>query len=184
MTPKYDEFIDGVLGLSFGARINTTTVLESMIAQNLIDKGIVSFALGKQSESGGGEVLFGGIDSKVADGGNITYTDVISSALLTLPTSIASAIHKIIPRSIRLHEVWYIPCVGTLTLEFAIEGVKFAIPYSDLARENSALADFCHSAVQTNPGDFAIIGDVFFKNSYVIFDEDNRKMGFAPLVPQ
>ncbi|KAF9959325.1 hypothetical protein BGZ70_008880 [Mortierella alpina] len=196
---------------------DTTSVLESMMDQDLLDKGLVSFALGKYSFETGGEALFGGIDmSKVEDGHEITYTDVVNdrywavriadtfvdgqsvfsdsssskalmsvmdtgSTLLILPAAVASAIHKKIPKAIRLHERWYVPCKGTARLEFEMGGAKFGVPYSDIARERSALRGMCHSGVQTNPGNFAIIGDVFLKNNYVVFDEENRRIGFAPL---
>ncbi|KAG0053967.1 hypothetical protein BGZ83_000111 [Gryganskiella cystojenkinii] len=218
MSPDFDGFVDGILGLSFGVLSDTTSVLENMIAHKLLDKGVVSFALGKYPGTGG-EALFGGIDmSKVEDGHGIVYTDVIDdrywtvritdafvdgqsvssrigevnmpavidtgSTILTLPTFLASAIHVKIPRSIRLHERWYVPCKGTQRLEFEIGGARFGVPYSDIAREKSALRGMCHSGVQTNPEDFAIIGDVFIKNNYVVFDVDHRRVGFAPLKPQ
>ncbi|KAK5827298.1 aspartic peptidase domain-containing protein [Linnemannia elongata] len=210
MSPDFGGIVDGILGLSFGVLSNTTSVLENMITHKLLDKGVVSFALGKFSGIGG-EALFGGIDmSKVADGHGIVYADVISdhywavritnvfvdaqavfyrldianvflavidtgSTILTLPTSLASAIHAKIPRSIRLHDRWYVPCKGTQRLEFEIGGARFGVPYSDIARERSALVSMCHSGVQVNPGNFAIIGDVFIKNNYVVFDVDNRR---------
>ncbi|KAF9284882.1 hypothetical protein BGZ68_004339 [Mortierella alpina] len=219
MSPDFDGFVDGILGLSFGVLSDTTSVLESMMKDKLVDKGVVSFALGKYPSETGGEALFGGIDmSKVEDGQEITYTDVVNdrywavkitgtfvdgqsvftesgdkgmtavvdtgSTLLILPSAVATAIHKKIPKAIRLHERWYVPCKGTHTLEFQIGGAKFGVPYSDIARERSALREMCHSGVQTNPGTFAIIGDVFIKNNYVVFDEENRRMGFAPLKQQ
>ncbi|KAG0069229.1 hypothetical protein BGZ89_003307, partial [Linnemannia elongata] len=210
MSPDFDGIVDGILGLSFGVLSNTTSVLENMITHKLLDKGVVSFALGKFPGIGG-EALFGGIDlSKVADGHGIVYADVVSdhywavritnvfvdaqavfyrldfanvflavidtgSTILTLPTSLASAIHAKIPRSIRLHDRWYVPCKGTQRLEFEIGGARFGVPYSDIARERSALVSMCHSGVQVNPGNFAIIGDVFIKNNYVVFDVDNRR---------
>lgn len=106
------------------------------------------------------------------------------STLLTLPASVATAVHKSIPRSLRLHETWHIPCEGSAMLEVVIGGVKFAVPYSNLAGENSALFRMCHSAVQTNLGDFAIMGDVFIKNHYVVFGEDGKKIRFAHLATQ
>ncbi|CAO3563825.1 unnamed protein product [Mortierella alpina] len=216
MSPDFDGFVDGILGLSFGRLSNTTSILESMMEQDLLDKGVVSFALGKYSSETGGEALFGGIDmSKVEDGHEITYTDVVNdrywavriadtfvdgqsvfsdssskalmavmdtgSTLLILPAGVASAIHEKIPDAIRLHGRWYVPCKGTARLELEMGGAKFGVPYSDIARERSALRGMCHSGVQTNPGKVAIVGDVFLKNNYVVFDEENRRVGFAPL---
>lgn len=79
MSSNFDGFVDGILGLSFGVLSDTTTVLENMMAHKLIERGIVSFVLGKQSMSGGGEAPFGGVDtSKVASGHEIVYTEVIN----------------------------------------------------------------------------------------------------------
>ncbi|KAF9567060.1 hypothetical protein EC968_003529 [Mortierella alpina] len=194
MSPDFDGFVDGILGLSFGVLSDTTSLLESMMDQNLLDMGVVSFALGNSASETGGEALFGGIDmSKVEEGQEITYSDVINdrywavkitdmfvkgqsvfpdsssqslqsvidtgSTLVLVPSNVASAIHKKIPKAIRLHERWYVPCVGTEKLEFEIGGARFGVPYSDIVRERSALRGMCHSGVQTVPANFAIIGD-------------------------
>lgn len=92
---NFDEAIDGIMGLAFGALSSTSssftssggttpsqvvptkTVFENMIAQGLVDRGVFSFYLGKSPHGGGGEVLFGGWDpSRIEDGYELVFTNV------------------------------------------------------------------------------------------------------------
>ncbi|KAI8603280.1 aspartic peptidase domain-containing protein [Dissophora ornata] len=98
---NFDDMIDGVMGLAFGALSpvattasdglqKTMTVFENMMDQKLVSRGVFSFYLGKNPRNsnssgtdninngeGGGEVIFGGIDeSRVREGYSIVYTNV------------------------------------------------------------------------------------------------------------
>ncbi|KAG0261509.1 hypothetical protein BG011_000973 [Mortierella polycephala] len=103
---NFDEVIDGIMGLSFGAlssssrrsesgtaNANATlpsssslpstatalpmTVFENMMDQGLVDRGIFSFYLGKATRGGGGELIFGGMDlDRIQKGHEIVYTPV------------------------------------------------------------------------------------------------------------
>ncbi|KAF9133705.1 hypothetical protein BGX30_012196, partial [Mortierella sp. GBA39] len=91
---NFDEVIDGIMGLAFGALsssssspssggtnpskvVPTKTVFENMMAQGLVDRGVFSFYLGKSSRGGGGEVMFGGWDpSRIEDGHELVFTNV------------------------------------------------------------------------------------------------------------
>ncbi|KAF9951531.1 hypothetical protein BGZ72_006992 [Mortierella alpina] len=50
---------------------------------------------------------------------------------------------------------------------------------------NSASSDrgpqYCFSGIQASDGGFIILGDLFIKNNYVVFDQENKQVGFAPL---
>ncbi|KAF9287712.1 hypothetical protein BGZ68_001381 [Mortierella alpina] len=39
----------------------------------------------------------------------------------------------------------------------------------------------CFSGIQASDGGFIILGDLFIKNNYVVFDQGNKQVGFAPL---
>ncbi|CAO3569049.1 unnamed protein product [Mortierella alpina] len=39
----------------------------------------------------------------------------------------------------------------------------------------------CFSGIQPSDGGFIILGDLFIKNNYVVFDQENKQVGFAPL---
>ncbi|KAG0280672.1 hypothetical protein BGZ95_009228 [Linnemannia exigua] len=211
----FDDDIDGVLGLSFGALSGSTTVFENMMNKDLVDKGIFSFFLGKRSINGGGEVIFGGMDmERVEPGNEITYTPVTNAThwnidvqnfsvngvslstgtttsplrsivdtgttLLVGPENWVTWYHSQIKRSRKFRKTWVVPCKGTSSLGVVVEGKTFSVPYEDLAREYIGFG-LCFSAVQSSSADYLILGDVFLKNNYVVFDQAEKRVGFAPL---
>ncbi|KAF9951098.1 Vacuolar protease A [Mortierella alpina] len=213
---RFEQSVDGILGLSLGAISGYKTVFQNMIEQGLIDRGIFAFYLGKHYLEGGGEAIFGDVDfSRIAAGGSIVYTKVIDptrwmvnledaivegqslrglmgkgrlmalidtgTTLLVLPKSIADWVNEQIPHSQVIGGKWTIPCDSTSGLEFKFEGASFLVPARDVVRERIGLPGRCYSGVQTSSGSYMVIGDVFIKNNYVVFDADNRMVGFAPL---
>ncbi|KAF8948063.1 hypothetical protein BGZ47_006608 [Haplosporangium gracile] len=212
---NFDDTVDGVLGLSFGAISGSTTVFESMLEQKLVDEGVFSFFFGKRDINGGGEVIFGGVDmDRVGPGNTIIYTPVTEAThwnidvqdfimndgsfakdknttsirsvvdtgttLLVGPEDWAHWYHSRIPRARKSRETWVVPCKGQSKLSVVIEGKTFTVPYEDLAMASIG-AGLCFSAVQTSSADFLILGDVFLKNNYVVFDQAEKRVGFAPL---
>ncbi|KAF9140179.1 hypothetical protein BGX30_006919 [Mortierella sp. GBA39] len=212
---NFDDTVDGVMGLSFGAISGSTTVFESMLEQKLVDQGVFSFFFGKRAINGGGEVIFGGVDmDRIEPGNAITYTNVTEAThwnidvqdfimndgsfakdknttpirsivdtgttLLVGPEDWVRWYHRQIPKSRRLRKTWVIPCKGQSKLSVMIEGKTFTVPYEDLTREYIGVG-LCFSAVQTSSADYLILGDVFLKNNYVVFDQAEKRVGFAPL---
>lgn len=212
---NFDDTVDGVMGLSFGAISGSTTVFESMLEQKLVDQGVFSFFFGKQAINGGGEVIFGGVDKdRIELGSEITYTNVTEAThwnidvqdfvmndgsfakdkkttpirsivdtgttLLVGPEDWVRWYHYQIPNSRKFRKTWVVPCKGQSKLWVVIEGKTFAVPYEDLAREYIGFG-LCFSAVQTSSADYLILGDVFLKNNYVVFDQAEKRVGFAPL---
>ncbi|KAG0257488.1 hypothetical protein BG011_003937 [Mortierella polycephala] len=230
----FDDIVDGIMGLAFGSLstgiVGTRTVFENMMKQNLVDRGIFSFYLGKVSLNGGGEVIFGGLDmSRVEHGHKITYTPVIrakywqinvdniyvdgkvilggggigagkkssdvnfegimdtGTTLMIVPRKLAREIHRRIKGSQELASSWAVPCDLAVQnpgskIELEIEGKRFGIPFEDLVREETIVDEgLCYSGIQTSSAKFMIIGDVFIKNNYVVFDQENKRVGIAPL---
>ncbi|KAG0231286.1 hypothetical protein BGX31_005574 [Mortierella sp. GBA43] len=262
----FDDTIDGIMGLAFGSLSSsiagTKTVFENMMAQNVVDRGIFSFYLGKASLNGGGEVIFGGMDmNRVESGHKITYTPVTrakywqinvenvlvngktvaynnnyndfqydvdnydesenddkgedpdssdasvrhgkkknrhpksniagimdtGTTLMIVPQQLARSIHRKVQGALEYDPSWTVPCdlaerhpEGKVELE--IEGKRFKIPYEDLVREETEEGTgVCYSGIQTSSARFMIIGDVFIKNNYVVFDQENKRVGIAPL---
>lgn len=212
---NFDDTVDGVLGLSFGAVSGSTTLFENMLEQKLVDQGVFSFFFGKRSINGGGEVIFGGVDmDRVEPGNEITYTSVTEAThwnidvqdfvmngksfarnkwrtpirsivdtgttLLVGPEDWVNWYHNQIARSRRYRRTWVVPCKGQSELSVVIEGKTFTVPYEDLAREYIGFG-WCFSSVQTSSADYLILGDIFLKNNYVVFDQAGQRVGFAPL---
>ncbi|KAI7831793.1 aspartic peptidase domain-containing protein [Gamsiella multidivaricata] len=105
------------------------------------------------------------------------------TTLLIMPERLAAGIHAMIPRAVQVYgQSWALPCElakETKKLELGIEGHRFAIPFSDLVREEPA--NLCFSGIQPSSAGFMIIGDLFIKNNYVVFDQENKRVGIAPL---
>ncbi|KAF9567062.1 Vacuolar protease A [Mortierella alpina] len=213
---RFEQSVDGILGLSLGEISGYKTVFQNMVEQGLVDRGIFAFYLGKQYLRGGGEAIFGDVDlNRIAAGGAIVYTKVIDptrwmvnlgdavvegrslreyvgqgqlkalidtgTTLLVLPKIIADWINEQIPNSQVVNGKWTVPCDTRSDLEFKFEKTSFLVPAKDVAREWIGQRGRCYSGVQTSSGDYMVIGDVFIKNNYVVFDADNRMVGFAPL---
>ncbi|KAF9967443.1 hypothetical protein BGZ70_009510 [Mortierella alpina] len=51
----------------------------------------------------------------------------------------------------------------------------------DSASSDRSPPQLCFSGIQASDGGFIIVGDLFIKNNYVVFDQENKQVGFAPL---
>ncbi|KAF8936405.1 hypothetical protein BGZ58_004222 [Dissophora ornata] len=122
------------------------------------------------------------VDSKISKS-SWTFPAIIDtgSTLLLVPEKIASWVHKQIAGAKGFGGMWTVPCGSTLgKIEFDIEGVRFAVPGEDLVRERTRIQGLCFSAIQSSNANYMIIGDIFLKNNYVVFDQENERVGFAP----
>ncbi|KAF8969083.1 hypothetical protein BGZ46_010730 [Entomortierella lignicola] len=108
------------------------------------------------------------------------------TTLILVSQRLAKSIHHKIPDAKEHEPSWTVPCdLGARhpegKVELQIEGKKFAIPFEDLVREQSNEVGVCYSGIQTSSAEFIIIGDMFMKNNYVVFDQENKRVGIAPL---
>jgi len=76
---------------------------------------------------------------------------------------------------------WILPkkVSSSLQISFEFKGTKFAVPATDLVFES---VDSTHAlgGIQEVPsGEILILGDVFIKNVYVVFDQGAQRVGFA-----
>ncbi|KAF9584927.1 hypothetical protein BGW38_004645 [Lunasporangiospora selenospora] len=109
------------------------------------------------------------------------------TTLMVVPSRLAQQIHRQIRGARDLGQsTWALPCDlaesdphGSVQLE--IEGKRFGIPFEDLVREEADQPGICYSGIQTSTATFMIIGDVFIKNNYVVFDQEHKRVGIAPL---
>ncbi|KAF9103854.1 Type I transmembrane sorting receptor [Mortierella sp. AM989] len=110
------------------------------------------------------------------------------TTLLILGNSIATAIHqKINGASYSNFEGgWLVPCSlenSSENLSFTMGGQEFQVPFADLAwAPISHGSSTCFSGVQGGEDGLWILGDVFIKNNYCVFDQSSSpSVGIAPL---
>ncbi|KAK5823530.1 aspartic peptidase domain-containing protein [Linnemannia elongata] len=110
------------------------------------------------------------------------------TTLMIVPEALAESIHEQIPGAQELGTSWALPCdlalsptSSTSKVELQISNKRFGIPFEDLVREETDIPGVCYSGIQSSTAGFMIIGDVFIKNNYVVFDQEKRRVGIAPL---
>ncbi|KAF9110156.1 hypothetical protein BGX27_006721 [Mortierella sp. AM989] len=140
------------------------------------------------------QVFIGRKELSLSSAASNAIVDTGSSYIL-FPDYLATAFHRAIPNSQFDHKLgWLIPCalansrtVGDLT--FVLGGEKFSVPISDIVILKSAYNGYCLSAVDSwgelaghgsQPG--ILLGDLFIKNQYVVYDYGNKQIGFAQKV--
>ncbi|CAG8457985.1 22911_t:CDS:2, partial [Racocetra persica] len=106
------------------------------------------------------------------------------TTLLIAPPADVDAIHRKIPGSVLLQEGEYaVPCDTKTKVALKFNGVSYSIDSRDIARDLvSAIKNLCLSGI--SPGVVGtnnqwLVGDVFLKNVYSVFDLGTRSVGFA-----
>lgn len=127
---------------------------------------------------GGSKVDFGGDRNAIIDTG---------TTLIVMPVDDAKALHSQIPGSKSSDGSRYtVPCSSNFTIDLEFSGKKWSIPSEDVVASSSDDSDTCTTNIQgltyQNQNDAWIVGDVFLKNVYSVFDMDAMRVGFASKV--
>ncbi|KAH7028696.1 aspartic peptidase domain-containing protein [Linnemannia elongata] len=140
------------------------------------------------------QVFIGRKELSLSSAASSAIVDTGSSYIL-FPDYLATAFHRAIPNSQYDSKLgWWVPCalansrsVGDLT--FVLGGKKFSVPLSDIVILKSAFNDYCLSAIDSwqelagHGGQSGILlGDLFIKNQYVVYDYEKEQIGFAEKV--
>ncbi|KAF8942467.1 hypothetical protein BGZ47_006449 [Haplosporangium gracile] len=129
--------------------------------------------------------------------GALGTIDTGTTAML-VPRAISDSINGAIPGAVRVTTQggrWYMPCSGDTVITMTFGKLTFQIPYTHLAlqsaRSKTQQGDYCLSAVMFPTGSTVtiqewLIGDVFLKNVYSVFDFGTNvatggRIGFAHL---
>lgn len=100
---------------------------------------------------------------------------------ILIPPADAATLFALIPGSYRSGENYIIPCDSTATLQFQFSGVQYSILPQDYI--GSATTGGCVSTIvghqATTSSNIWLVGDVFLKNVYSVFDFDNAQIGFG-----
>ncbi|KAI1320857.1 hypothetical protein EDD11_009814 [Mortierella claussenii] len=108
------------------------------------------------------------------------------TTLLVFPIAQAKKINKALGARYDPWEGYILPCDTSLhqpgPLDFVMGGQTFSVRRKDLVREHvKNKPGWCYSAVTATPGDVMILGDVFIRNNYCVFDIQHLSIGIAPV---
>ncbi|XP_069495858.1 pepsin A-like [Ambystoma mexicanum] len=200
---------DGILGLAFPslASDGATPVFDNMWSQGLLSQDLFSVYLSANGASGS-VVIFGGYETSYYSGtmnwiplssetywqitldsvsmnGNIIACNGGCQAIIDTGTSLIaglepgiSNIQSAIGASQNSYGEYVVNCNSISSLSdiiFTINGVQYPVPASAYINQNS-----CSSNFQDTSGVW-ILGDVFIREYYVVFDRASNYIGLAPV---
>ncbi|KAF9923740.1 Type I transmembrane sorting receptor [Linnemannia zychae] len=110
------------------------------------------------------------------------------STLIMVSDIVADSIHKNVNGSLFSQDFqgWLVPCAvanSTGSVGFKMAGTSFEVPLADLAWQSiTEGSDTCFSGIQGGSDGLWILGDVFIKNNYCVFNHSAKpSIGIAPL---
>lgn len=125
------------------------------------------------------------VDDVTVDGTACNFTD--RSAIIDTGTSYAmmtpddaKTLHNMIPGSSKSGSKYLVPCDTDAELRVIFSGVSYAISPKDYVGDKSGSDCASNIIAQEAFGENVwLLGDVFLKNVYSVFDYDDNKIGFA-----
>ncbi|OJJ44732.1 hypothetical protein ASPZODRAFT_725653 [Penicilliopsis zonata CBS 506.65] len=103
------------------------------------------------------------------------------TSYILIPPEDAKDIHALIPGSSQSGENFVIPCSSNSTLRLFFSGTGYTISPKDYVGSKIAGSECASNIIgHTTFGDKEwLVGDVFLKNVYAVFDYDHNQVGFA-----
>lgn len=200
---------DGIAGLAFDAISvgGATTIFHNAIEQGLVEKGMFAFYLGdsmdgeltfggydedkftgdltwvKLSEATYWKINIGGI--KIGSYSSEATDGIVDSgtSLLVGPTAAVAEIGKAVGAIRTLTGQFTIDCdkVSSIPdITFTIDGKDYTVAGSKLVIQSTGMCLFAMMGADfKEPGPKWILGDVFMRPWYTVFDYENEQVGFA-----
>ncbi|XP_030418498.1 pepsin A-like [Gopherus evgoodei] len=209
-TTFYYAPFDGILGLAFPSISSSgaTPVFDNMMNEGLVSEDLFSVYLSSDEQSGS-FVMFGGIDSSYYSGSlnwiplsaetywEITMDSVTidgetiacsggcqaiidtGTSLLAGPSTGISSINSYIGASDGTVRISCSAMSSLPNIVFTINGIEFPVPASAYIIDESGS---CTSGFESMDVDgLWILGDVFIRQYYVVFDRANNQVALASL---
>ncbi|OJD36139.1 aspartic-type endopeptidase [Diplodia corticola] len=103
------------------------------------------------------------------------------TSYILIPGDDAAALHKLIPQSSQNGEIFTVPCSTTKPLQLSFGDIAYNISAKDYVGSNVGGSD-CQSNIvgrRTFGEKQWLVGAVFLKNVYTVFDYDKSRIGFG-----
>ncbi|KAK6470492.1 pepsin A-like [Huso huso] len=182
----YYVAFDGILGLAYPSISSSgaTPVFDNIMNQGLVSQDLFSFYLSRDSQAGS-VVTFGGIDPSYYTG-NINWIPVTSQTYweitmdnITVSGNVvacSSGCRAIVDTGTSLYTVNCNNAKSMPEVTFNINGVPFTLPSTAYVFQRTS---GCSSGFGQDYNDLWILGDVFIRIYYSIFDRGNNRVGLA-----
>ncbi|XP_075034207.1 pepsin A-like [Mixophyes fleayi] len=206
----YYSHFDGILGLGYPSLSvsGTTPVFDTMWNEGLISQDLFSVYL---SSGNGSVITFGGIDNSHYTGslqwvpvteqkfwqitinsitlnGQVVACQYGCPAIVDTGTSVIAGhpeairgIQKAIGANPDIYGLYNVNCNKISSLPdiiITIDGMNYNLPASAYINQ---FPGSCSSGFQSTSG-LWILGDIFIREYFVVFDRSNNRVGFAPIV--
>lgn len=201
---------DGILGLAFDTiAIGGSTVFGSAIEQGLVKDPVFAFFLGDEGDGeltlGGydeskftGDLHYVGLQKATywqIKLGGVTMGDYSTSdtnciidsgtSLLVGPTAEVAKLASSVGATQTPMGQYTVDCAKVDSLPdvvFTIDGKEYGVPGKDTVIQSSGLCLFAFMGMDLPEGAPKwILGDVFMRKFYTVFDQGNKRLGFAPV---
>jgi hypothetical protein len=200
---------DGILGLAFDSISidKTPTPFKNLMDQGKVDKGAFAFYLGDNADGeltigGWDEEKFDGdltwVPLKSATYWEIALDDISAggtsydsatqgivdsgTSLLTGPTAAVKALAKSVGAKANFAGEYIVDCDAQLPdLTFTIAGAEYTLTGDEYIIKSGTTCLFAMMGmdIPRPAGPLWILGDVFMRKFYTVFDYENEQLGFA-----